>query len=101
MKSIRTLTFFAALLVSVGLLAGCESDDKVEHKVTFHNLSSYTVTQRVSTDKGDETLTLEPGKKAAFGGSHGETIWFYPDYSPSKYVVRSQEDSHTMVYKDR
>ena len=101
MKTLKKFAFLAALLVSVGLLAGCESDDKVEHKSTFHNLSSYTVTQRVQTEKGTETLTLEPGKKAAFGGSHGETIWFYPDYSPSKYVVRSQENSHTMVYRDR
>ncbi len=94
MKKLRLLALVAALFASFGMLAGCESDDTVTHKITLHNKSSYPVVQRLS-NYGN--VAIAPGKKRAFDD---EALTLY-EYSPSKTVIRIKEDSHTFVYKNR
>lgn len=94
MKKLRLLAMVAALFASFGMLAGCESDDTVTHKITLHNKSSYTVVQKISNYG---SVTIAPGKKQAFDD---ESLTLY-SYTPSKTVVRVKEDMHTFVYKNR
>lgn len=94
MKKLKLLALVAALFASCGMLAGCESDDTVTHKITLHNKSSYAVVQKISVYG---SVTIEPGKKQAFDDA---SLTLY-SYTPSKNVVRVQEDMHTFVYKDR
>lgn len=94
MKTFRLLALVATVFASCGMLAGCEDDDTVTHKITLHNKSSYTVVQKVSVYG---SVTIEPGKKQAFDD---DSLTFY-SYTPSKNVVRVKEDMHTFVYKNR
>lgn len=95
MKRLKWLLGLAALCTAVMCLTGCENDDgTVTHKITFHNKSSYTVTQRVS---GYGTFSLEPGTKRAFDD---DSMRMY-DYTPSRSVIRITENMHTIVYEDR
>ena len=93
MKKIKWLFTVAALVAAVAFMTGCEDDSGV-HKITFHNESSYTVTQRVS---GYGRFTLSPGSKRAFDDS---SMTMY-EYSPKGSVIRVKEDMHTIVYKNR
>lgn len=94
MKKLRLLALAAALFAVSGMLAGCEGDDTVTHNITLHNKSSFTVVQKLSNYG---SVSIAPGKKQAFDD---ERLTLY-SYTPSKNVVRVQENSHTFVYKDR
>lgn len=94
MRKFKWLFLAAALVSAVAFMTGCENDDSGEHKITFHNKSSYTVTQRVS---GYGRFSLEPGTKRAFNDS---SMNMY-EYSPKGSVVRVKEDMHTVVYRNR
>ena len=94
-RIIRTAAMVFAIGVAVLAVTGCEDDDNtVTHKITFHNKSSYTVTQKVS---GYGNITIAPGDKKAFDD---DSLSMY-DYSPKANVVRVRESSHTIVYKDK
>lgn len=94
MKKLRLLALVAALFATCGILAGCEDNDTVTHKITLHNKSSFTIVQKISNYG---SVTIEPGKKQAFDD---ERLMLY-SYTPSRNVVRVQENSHTFVYKNR
>ena len=95
MKRIKWLAGLVAMCMAVVCLTGCEDDDgTVTHKITFHNKSSYTVTQRVS---GYGNFTLEPGTKRAFDD---DSMSMY-EYTPNGSVIRIRENMHTVVYKNR
>ena len=94
MKKLKLHALLAALFASCGFLAGCEDDNTVTHKITLHNKSSYTVVQKISVYG---SVSIEPGKKRACDDA---SLTLY-SYTPSKNVVRVQEDMHTFVYKDR
>lgn len=94
MKKLKWLA--AAVLMAAGMafVSGCEDDDVTVHKITLHNKSSYTITQRIS---GYGNITIEAGKKRAF---NDESFTLY-EYAPKSKVLRIKENSHTFVYQNR
>lgn len=95
MKKLKWMVLALAMAAGAAFMAGCENDDNtVTHKITFHNKSSYTVTQRLS---GYGKITIAPGSKRAFNDS---SMSMY-EYEPKNRVLRIKEDSHTVVYQNR
>lgn len=94
MKKLKWLVLAVAMVAGAAFMAGCEDDNTVTHKITFHNQSSYTVTQRLS---GYGNITIAPGSKRAFNDA---SMSMY-EYAPKNRVIRIKEDSHTVVYKNR
>ena len=93
MRKPKWLVLAAAMLAGTAFMAGCEDDNTKTHKITFHNKSSYTVTQRLS---GYGKITIAPGSKRTFNDS---SMTMY-EYEPRNRVTRVKEDSHTVVYKN-
>ncbi len=95
LKFIRAIAAALAFGTIASALSGCEDNSgTVTHKITFHNKSSYTVTQKLS---GYGTIAIAPGDKRAFDDS---SMTMY-GYEPKAYVIRVTESQHTVVYKNR
>ena len=94
LKNLRVVAAIAALFATTVAFTGCEDDGTTVHKITLHNKSSYTVTQKIS---GYGDVVIPAGDKRSFDDV---SLTLYA-YSPSSKVIRIKESSHTFVYKNR